>query len=188
MCAVQYIDDEINLYTASQAFLAKIAEEMGHDLEQLSLKVELRSGGPTVRPRSSVDSQHVVSTTVLNPDNRYGPSADYDSLGSKHIQYTIELTSQKGKITIPRAIYSWQLHPLPGCCRFAVNRWVVLNEEWSKKLQKEALKLRCTIARNASYKVLYVSSGRSFVGAELYGEFTQVWKAKDGQALYAKDI
>jgi hypothetical protein len=157
---------------ALQCFLEHISSTMSIPMEELSVVAQLRSGGPTVQPGPAKDNQ--IVKTYDDVANKGGPSANYDQLGSRHIDYSIIRTTTQGEIIIPTSIYSWQHHPLPGCCKFAVNRWV--RSQLHPDLNVPGLSMRREIARKYGYTTLYVSKGPSGgASAEQYDQFTQIY-------------
>lgn len=158
-------------------FLKDVAKTLKYPRGELSFVAELRTGGPTVQPGAAGESQ--IAKVMTAKAGVVLPSAGYDSLGSRHIEYRVIHTAGKGKVKIPRTLYTWQHHVLPGNCRACVNRWVqVLDDKkkWPKALQKRALQFRARLAWNAGYKILQVTTGASFKGGELLDEFQTIFK------------
>lgn len=157
------------------AFLNEVSEGQNIPRAELTMVVDLVSGGPTVFPDTA--RNEVDKSVTAGPDVRI-PSGGYDSLGSKHLEFRVTRNIKgKGKTTIPTVLYSFQHHPLAGCCRFALNRWVRSTGEWSKELSIAALNFRREIARRNGYHTLFVSSGPSGAASgELYDEFEKLYQ------------
>ena len=157
-------------------FLNDIAKDTGYDRDLISFEAELCNGGPTVHPNSAANK--VISCTTAGP-NVSLPSGWYDSIGSNHLEYRVIITEGKGDAKIPRVMHSFQHHPLAGCCRMGIQRWVrVHDDKWSDKLRKTAFEFRKAVAKAHGCKGLFVSSGPSGSGrtGELYGEFEHIFK------------
>lgn len=158
-------------------FLKDVAKTLKYPRKELSFVAELRNGGPTIQP--GVAEKNQIEQVMTAKMGVHLPSAGYDSLGSRHIEYRVVHTAGKGKVKIPRTLYTWQHHVLPGNCRACVNRWVqVLDDKkkWPKTLQKRALQFRAKLARSAGYRILQVTTGKSFKGEELLSEFQTIFK------------
>ena len=170
------------MWNLIDAFLNDIAEDQGYERDTLSLVTELCSGGPTVFPDSDANK---VDMEVTAGPNIHMPSGGYDSLGSKHIEYRVIHSVGTTKTQIPVVIYSFQHHPLVGCCKFAINRWVRCSDKWSNDLQKVGLNFRRAVANKYGYNTLVVSKGPSGNNktGELYEEFDKLW-AHQQQSLY----
>lgn len=168
-------------------FLNDIAEDTGYSRDSLTLVAELCSGGPTVMPNS--ESNVVVKCVTAGPGVSL-PSGWYDNIGSNHLEYRVIRTEEDGKITIPMTMYSFQHHPLAGCCRFAIQRWVrCFDATWSQHMQKVALEFRMAVAKHHGCKALFVSSGPSgnSSSGELYGEFESIFSTGN-QSLYGMKL
>ena len=167
-------------------FLNDIANGTGVKRESLSFIAELCSGGPTVYPNSAANQ---VVNAVTAGDGVDLPSGWYDNLGSNHLEYRVIHTDGK-KTKIPRVIFSFQHHTLPGNCRFSVQRWVRINDEWPSKLQKASVNFRKAVAKVHGCEALFISSGPSGSGktAELFSEFDLVHKGTSGRALYSTSL
>ena len=176
------------MWHAVNKLLNAISTEKDYDRDSLKLIAELCSGGPTVFPDS--DRNEVVETYEISEDNNYLPSGNYDDLGSNHIEYRIVHTlGEEGKTQIPTVLYSFQHHTLPGCCGFAVNRWVRCNDDWSRKLQLQALAFRKSVAGCFGFSSLFVSRGASGNNrtGELYAEFEKIFD-NGHQTLYGVNV
>ncbi len=161
------------MWNLVDSFLNDIAEKQGHGRDSLSLVAELCSGGPTVQPDSS---RNVVDQSVVAEPGANMPFGGYDSLGSKHIEYRVLKTEGTGKTKIPIVLYSFQHHPLAGCCRFALNRWVRCSDSWPTDLQKRGLDFRRAVAKQFGYSTLFVSKGPSGrASGELYNDFETIF-------------
>jgi len=170
------------MWEITNTFLNDIAESQGYDRESLSLVADVCSGGPTIQPNTS---QNKVDKSVTAGPNVAMPYACYDNLGSKHMEYrVIHTIDNGGKTQVPMVLYSFQLHPLPGCCGFAVNRWVRCNDNWPKKLQTRAMNFRKDVAYSYGYTSLFVSKGASgYNSGELYESFKEIFH-NEQQTLY----
>ena len=167
-------------------FLNDIAKDTGYARDSLSFVAELCNGGPTVHPNSS--RNEVLSVHTAGPDG-YLPSGWYDDIGSNHLEYRVIVT-EGDKVKIPRVMYSFQHHPLAGCCMFAIQRWVrCLDKKWSSALEKTALEFRKGVAKVHGVNTLFVSSGPSGAteGGELYDEFDMIHDA-GRQKLYSVSV
>jgi hypothetical protein len=165
----------MSINSIAAEFLDNIASTQGYERSGLSIRAELRTGGPTIQPGAAKPEQ-IETVTESIGNGTSGPHGSYDSLGSKHIQYDVIMQVTEGDISIPRTLYSWQHHPMPGCCKFAVNRWVRSNDAWPNDLQRAALVMRRQIAKTFGYGTLYVSSGPSGRSSgELYDEFQEIY-------------
>lgn len=164
-------------------FLDDIAKTQGYERDTLSFVAELCSGGPTIQPDSS--ENHVDETVTAGPGIAL-PSGWYDTIGSKHLEYRVIRMLSTAKTKIPIVLYSFQHHPLAGCCRFGLNRWVRCLDNWDNKLQKIGLKFRTDVAKVHGCNTLFVSKGPSGSGAtgELYDEFDKLWDSGSMQSLY----
>ena len=157
-------------------FLNGLADLLGYDPKSLSLIAELRNSGPTVQPENATEKQ--VDEVMTLSDSHWGPTASYDSLGSKHIEYRVLLKGGTAKTPTNRPIFAWQLHPLHGNCGFCVNRWVRIMHEktkWTPEAKLWCLKFRSVLARRFAYGVMVVTTGNSFTGDEVYDEFELLW-------------
>lgn len=165
-------------------FLDAISDVMEIPREQLSVRAELRGhGAPTIQPREA--SADAIKSTYKDIGNGVnGPKGSYDLLGSNHIDYQVIRTVGEGDVTVPLVLYSWQHHPMPGCCKFAINRWVRSNIT-EPKLNVSAFIMRRAMARKWGYTTLFASSGPSgSASAELYDLYDNVFS--DGsRTLYS---
>ena len=176
------------MWTYIDTFLSQIASTLGYPRESLSLVAELRTGGPTVQP-GAADAKFIekLVTVKESGDASKLPSPWYDTLGSKHIEYRIVMEETKGAVTIPRTLYSFQHHVMPGNCRICVNRWVqVLDEKkWPEALKHAGLVFRARIAKHAAMtRVLLITTGSSFAGAEPYDAYEKIFEG-EGRKIYA---
>ena len=166
-------------------FLNDISSEQGYERDSLSFVVELCGhGGPTVTPDQR--PRKVYESVTAGP-NITLPSGWYDTIGSNHLDYhVVHTVGSEGKTKIPTVLYSFQHHPLAGCCRMGIQRWVRCNDNWSKKLEKRALKFRLAVAAKHGCNLLVVSSGPSGSSSgELYNEFEEIFAINGGkQKLY----
>ncbi len=172
------------MWNLIDALLNDIAKDTGYDRDTLSFRADLCGhGGPTVFPNPSANK--VIKSVVAGPSVQL-PSGWYDAIGSNHLDYSVIRTEGSGKTKIPFVMYSFQHHPLAGCCRMGIQRWVrCFDSKWSKKMQKKALTFRIAVAKVHGCKGLYVSSGPSGQSAsgELYDEFEKL-HSLGGQNLY----
>lgn len=168
------------------AFLTDIAEATGHARSSLSFTADLCGhGGPTVFPNPAANN--VLKSVTAAPGASL-PSGWYDSIGSNHLDYKVIHTEGKGEVKIPTTLYSFQHHPLAGCCRMGIQRWVRCNDStWSEALQKKAFEFRRAVAKVHGCQILVVSSGPSGNNktGELYEEFEELMTTSNGSKLYA---
>lgn len=176
----------MSLENSFNRFAAQIADSLGYDRDSLTLIAELRTGGPTVMP-GPAKPKFIESLGELGKGTM--PYGGYDSLGSKHIEFRVIERQSQGKVNIERPIYSFQHHPLPGNCRISVNRWVqVLDDKpWSPDLLREGLRFRAAVSRTYGYRLLLVSTGASFQGAEPLDEYELAYKGA-GRSIYVLDV
>lgn len=174
-----------SLHSITSDLLDQIAEEKGYDRSTLACELEIRRGGPTVQPGQASDDL-IVDRYTLSAE-KPGQSLHYDALGggsngTKHAEFRIIRHQEGENVSIPSVIYSFQFHPMPGCCRFALNRWVRLNDAWSDDLQRAALDARLAIARSAGNNTLFVNTGPSgSASAEMVDEFDHLYTSPDGR-------
>jgi len=167
-----------------QQFLERIAEAQDLPVESLRIDVEIRTGGPTVSPRAAsenvIESRSTFWGTTVVEDQVVLPSAEYDGIGSKHLDFMIStlIDSCEGTISVPRSLYAFQIHPFAGNCGLCINRWVrVLDEnEWSDELVKHGLTYRAAVARFAMYGLMVITTGNSFSGDEHFDSFENVYQ------------
>lgn len=156
-------------------FLDAISDVMEIPREQLSVQAELRGhGAPTIQPREA--SGDAIKSTYVDIGNGVnGPNGSYDQIGSNHIDYKVIRMVEDGDLTVPLVLYSWQHHPMPGCCKFAINRWVRSNIK-EPELNVSAFNMRRVMARKWNYTTLFASSGPSgSASAELYDRYDKVF-------------
>ena len=170
-------------------FLNKLATITGLPRDELSITVELRNGGPTVSPPSTVSADVIrkkVEGIGRDENSPNGPHGHYDTLQSNHLEISVIHTVTEAGVSIRRTIYAFQHHPMAGCCRFGLNRWVrnadpsLPAETW-----KAGLDFRLKLAKHYGCSTLYVTSGRSFNGGDLYGDFTKIYTDEGGRSIYA---
>ena len=169
-------------------FLNQITETQGYDRDELTLIADLcGDGGPTIHPNP--ERNNVLESVTAAPD-AYLPNGWYDDIGSNHIDYRVVRTVGSETTRIPTTIYSFQHHPLAGCCMFALNRWVRSFDDWSHELQLIGLTFRRAVAKHHGCNTLFVTKGPSGNGrtGELYDEFKLLHETEEGQALYSIDV
>lgn len=173
--------------TVVESFFELLASTFDLDRDNLALIAELRNGGPTVQPGPA--SKNQIEKVAIYGEDSF-PSLWYDSLGSKHVEFRVVEQQKTETATIPRPLYSWQHHVMPGNCRICVNRWVQTHghNEWPAEILDAGLDLRAAFARNeASCSVLVVTTGKSFSGAEPMSRYEEVFKG-NGRGIYVLDL
>jgi len=163
------------MWSTIDTFLKEVSEAQNIPRTELTMVVDLVSGGPTVQPNTA---RNVVDNSVIAGPNTSLPSGGYDSLGSKHLEFRLTRTIKgEGKTTIPTVLYSFQHHPLAGCCRFALNRWVRQTGEWSDALREAGLNFRRAVAKRNGYHTLFISTGPSgSASAEVLDKFEKLFQ------------
>ena len=171
------------MWSIINTFLDQIAESQDYDRDELTLIADLcGDGGPTIFP--DPERNNVLESVTAAPD-AIMPNGWYDDIGSNHIDYRVVRTIGSETTKIPITLYSFQHHPLAGCCMFGLNRWVRSAAEWSPELQRKGLAFRKAVASHHGCTMLFMTKGPSGDGrtGELYDELDMLFDNGDN-SLY----
>ena len=177
------------MWSIVNTFLDQIAESQDYDRDELTLIADLcGDGGPTILP--DPECNNVLESVTAAPD-AIMPNGWYDDIGSNHIDYRVVRTIGSETTKIPTTLYSFQHHPLAGCCMFGLNRWVREFDNWPTKLQLQALDFRKAVASHHGCNTLFMSQGPSGNDrtGELYNQLELIYTSEGGgQSLYATAV
>lgn len=157
-----------------------------YDRKNLRVRCRRLRGGPTVAPNEGAAAQCIGALDSSGNGAVGVLRGHYDTLNGDHIQFDVINDVEVEGIKIPRTIYSWQHHPFPGCCRFAVNRWVqCFDPEWDADLHAIALRARLSVAKRYSVTTLYVVKGPSYDGGERWESLSNHIYSDGEREMYA---